>query len=159
MFLKSPIRVKCPMFDMDQRNVKKSIDHFLDLLISSPKYCCIADDEFGFALEDFHYESFSVDKAKFFETKDNPHGQKETNIMTSIRNPLYAKKIIGNSKNEDTFARELKRSIERYEKRLKDVSVTMDFQEHGKMIRILVDAKLNDGTNTSYSYEFKMIVW
>ena len=145
---------------MDQQNVKKSIDKFLDLLIASPKYCCIADEEFGFALEDFHYESFSVDKAKFFENKDNnPNTNTTANALAMIRNPLYGKKIIGNSKNEDTFARELKRTIDRYEKRLKDVNVSMDFQEHGKMIKILVDAKYNDGTNTNYSYEFKMIVW
>jgi len=159
MYIKSPIRIKCPIYEMDQQSTKKSIDQFLDLLISSPKYCCIADEEFGFALEDFHYESFSVDKAKFLENKDSPQTKAGINALSMIRNPLYSKRIIGNSKNEDTFARELKRTIDRYEKRLKDVSVMMDFQEHGKMIRILVDAKLNDGTNTSYAYEFKMIVW
>lgn len=159
MFIKYPMKIKVPMVELGDVSVKHSIDKFLDMLISSNKFCCIADPEFGFALEDFRFESFSVDRAKFFEASVNRMRPKENTQLYDIKNPLYEKKIIGDSRTTDTFATELKHAIERYEKRLKDVSVSMDFQARGKIIHINVTGKINDETNAFYYYEFNTVVW
>ncbi|MGP1447527.1 MAG: hypothetical protein ACTTKO_08430 [Candidatus Limimorpha sp.] len=159
MFVKIPLKIHYPLTEIGDVGMKKSVDAFLDLLIASDKYSCIADSDFGFALEDFRYESFSVDKAKFMESLKSSSLSNEIDLLSSIRNPLYFKKIIGNSKNEDTFSRELKRTIERYERRLKDVNVMMDFQDRCSKVRITVTGRLADGNHTFYSYEFKTNVW
>ena len=147
------------MYSIEQRDVKSSIDAFLTVLISSNKFDCVADDEFGFCLEDFRYEAFSTERAKFLETKSIPKDPLENTLLREINSPLYAKRLAGNSKNADTFARELKNSIERYEKRLKDVTVNMDFQMRGRIIHITVTGKINDPTNGFYYYEKNVEVW
>ncbi|MBQ5997199.1 MAG: hypothetical protein IJL64_04955 [Bacteroidales bacterium] len=159
MFIKHPFRISYPMVESGNDKTKQSIDAFLDMLIASNKFCCIADPDFGFALEDFRFESFSVERAKFFETVQNKLNPKENTQLFDIKNPLYDKKIIGDSRTSDTFATELKHTIERYEKRLKDVSVSMDFQSRGKIIHITVSGKINDETHAFYYYEFNTVVW
>lgn len=159
MLLRNPFSAIYPMFSIEQTDVKNSIDAFLSMLIGSNKSNCIADDEFGFSLEDFRYEAFSTERAKFLETKSLPKDPTENTMLRDIYSPLYAKRLVGNSKNTDTFARELKTNIERYEKRLKDVSVIMDFQMHGKIIHITVNGNINDQTNAFYHYEKNVEVW
>lgn len=159
MFLRNPFFARYPLYGIKQIEVKKSIDAFLNVLISSNKTDCIADDEFGFCLEDFRYEAFSSERAKFLEVKSIPKDPMENTMLREINSPLYARRLVGNSKNPDTFARELKASIERYEKRLKDVNVTMDLQKHGRIIHIVVTGKIDDSTNAFYYYENNVDVW
>ena len=159
MNVKRPLIMKSPTVTPGRDGLKKSIDAFLELLIYSGKDSFKADDDFGFSLEDFRFESFSVERAKFFETVQNKQNPKENTQLFDIKNPLYDKKIIGDSRTSDTFATELKRTIERYEKRLKDVSVSMDFQSRGKIIHITVSGKINDETHAFYYYEFNTVVW
>lgn len=159
MLLRNPFLARYPLYSIKPTDTKASIDAFLNLLISSNKYNCIADDEFGFCLEDFRYEAFSTERAKFLETKSMPKDPTENSFLREIYSPLYAKRLVGNSKNADTFARELKLNIERYEKRLKDVNVTMDFQMRGRIIHIIVNGNINDQTNAFYRYEKNIEVW
>ena len=55
MLIRNPLQLRYPIVDLDDSNMKASIDAFLKLLISSNKYDSIADEEFGFCLEDFRY--------------------------------------------------------------------------------------------------------
>ena len=151
--------MRYPIVDLDANSTKESIDAFLKLLISSNKYDSIADEEFGFCLEDFRYEGFSSDQAKFLERNPVVRDAQENAMLAEIKSPLYSKRLIGNSKNSDTFARELKLSIERYEKRLKDVSVNMDFQKNARIIHIIVTGKIDNATNALYYNEFNVEVW
>lgn len=159
MFIRNPLQLRYPVVDLDENNLKASIDAFIKLLICSNKYDSIADEEFGFCLEDFRYETFSPEQAKFLEKDVVIKDASENTQLYSIRNPLYDKNLIGNSKNQDTFARELKKSIERYEKRLREVSVVMDFQKNARLIHIIVTGKINNPSNTLYYNEFNMEVW
>ncbi|MBR6879294.1 MAG: hypothetical protein IKM95_07965 [Bacteroidales bacterium] len=158
MFIRNPLQLRYPIVDLDEHNLKASIDAFIQLLISSNKYDSIADEEFGFCLEDFRFESFNIDKAKFhgnFPIKDKT----ENTELRDIHDSLYAKRLVGSSKSADTFARELKNSIERYERRLKDVVVSMDFQKYGRVIHIIVTGKINNPSNAIYYNEFNVDVW
>lgn len=158
MFIKNPLQLRYPIVELDNLKIKDSIDKFLKLLISSNKYDSIADQDFGFCLEDFRYEAFSPDNARFIPR--SPIIDHTENVeLKDIRNPLYSKNIIGDSKRADTFARELKLSIERYERRLKDVSITMSFQRNARIIHIIITGKINNELNTPYYNEFNVEVW
>lgn len=159
MFVRNPLQLRYPIVELDDTKVKESIDAFLKLLISSNKYDSIADEDFGFCLEDFRYEAFSSDQAKFLEIDVAPTDPTENTKLYEIKSPLYTKRLIGNSKNADTFARELKKSIERYERRLKDVTVNMDFQKNARIIHIIITGIIDNVSNTQYYNEFNVEVW
>lgn len=159
MLIRNPIKLRYPIVDFDANSIKESIDAFLKLLISSNKYDSIADEDFGFCLEDFRYEGFSSNEARFLARAATSNDPQENIQLLEIKSPLYGKKLIGNSKNADTFARELKLSIERYEKRLNDVNVTMDFQKNARIIHVIVTGKINNASNTIYYSEFNVEVW
>lgn len=159
MIIRNPLKFRYPIVDLDDNNIKASIDAFLKFLISSNKYDSIADQDFGFCLEDFRYEGFSSEQGKFLNRPPAVRDKNENAELREIRNPLYAKRLVGNSRSNDTFARELKTCIERYEKRLKEVSVTMDFQKNGRLIHVIVTGKLNNVTNAAYYNEFNIEVW
>ena len=59
MFIRNPMQLRYPIVDLNDGNIKESIDNFVKLLISSNKYDSISDTDFGFCLEDFRYEAFS----------------------------------------------------------------------------------------------------
>lgn len=159
MLIRNPLKFRYPIVDLDNNNMKESIDTFLRFLISSNKYDSVADEEFGFCLEDFRYEGFSSENGQFLERNQVSKDKTENTMLNEIRDPLYAKRLIGNSKRPDTFARELKNCIERYERRLKDVSVTMDFQKNGRLIHVIVTGVINNAANTLYYNEFNIEVW
>ncbi len=159
MLIRNPLKFRYPIVDLDNNNMKESIDAFLRLLISSNKYDSVADENFGFCLEDFRYEGFSSENGQFLERAQVSKDKTENTMLNEIRDPLYSKRLIGNSKRPDTFARELKSSIERYEKRLKEVSVTMDFQKNGRLIHVIVTGVINNAANTLYYNEFNIEVW
>lgn len=159
MFIRNPLQLRYPIVDLDNSQLKASIDAFLQLLIASNKYDSIADQEFGFCLEDFRFEGFSTEKAKFLDQSTMVLDADENTELGEIRTPLYLKRLVGNSKNADTFARELKMSIERYERRLREVQVNMDFQKNGSLIHIIVTGKINNAANAIYYNEFNVDVW
>lgn len=159
MLIRNPLKFRYPIVDLDDSHIKESIDAFLKFLISSNKYDSIADEELGFCLEDFRYEGFSSENGQFLERKQLPKDKMENTMLSEIRDPLYNKRLIGNSKRSDTFARELKFCIERYERRLRDVAVTMDFQKNGRLIHVIVTGVINNVANTLYYNEFNIEVW
>ena len=159
MIIRNPLKFRYPIVDLDNNNLKASIDAFLKFLISSNKYDSIADQNFGFCLEDFRYEGFSSEQGKFLNRPAAVRDKNENAQLREIRNPLYSKRLVGNSRSNDTFARELKTCIERYERRLKEVSVTMDFQKNGRLIHVIVTGKMNNVTNAAYYNEFNIEVW
>ena len=97
MLIRNPLQLRYPIVDLDDNNVKSSIDAFLKLLISSNKYDSIADEEFGFCLEDFRYEGFSSEDARFLDRMPVQKDAAENTMLSAIKNPLYGKKLIGNT--------------------------------------------------------------
>ena len=159
MLIRNPLKFRYPIVDLDDSHIKESIDTFLRFLISSSKYDSIADESLGFCLEDFRYEGFSSESGQFLERAQVSKDRTENTMLNEIRDPLYSKRLIGSSKRPDTFACELKTCIERYERRLKDVSVNMDFQKNGGLIHVIVTGVINNVANTLYYNEFNIEVW
>ena len=71
---------------------------------------------------------------------------------------MYNKKVSGTSKSINTFATELKRAIEQYEKRLSGVSVTMSYLKNAKKVQINVEGTLTE-TNEAYRYTTSIDIW
>lgn len=130
-------------------DMKKSVDSFIALLLSSKKHSCIADDDFGFIFENLRYENIDPNRGLFIDNENN----------TILRSSIYDKKINGTGKNANSFAKEIKNSIEKYEKRLENIEISIDFQQKGKIVCIMVNGILCDHRNTPYSYEFKINIW
>lgn len=130
-------------------DIKTSVDSFLTLLMSSKKHSCIADNDFGSVFESLRYENIDPNRGLFLNN-DN---------KSLFKNPIYDKKISGTGKNTNSFARELKNTIEKYEKRLNNIDIIIDFQHKGKIVRITVNGTLCDNRNTPYLYEFKINIW
>ena len=159
MFIRNPLQLRYPIVDLDNSQMKASIDAFLRLLIASNKYDSIADQDFGFCLEDFRFEAFSPERGEFLQQRGVLRDKSENTELSGILSPLYSKRLIGTSKTADTFARELKKTIERYERRLRDVQVNSDFQKNGRILHIIVTGKINDVANSLYFNEFNVDVW
>jgi hypothetical protein len=153
MYVKRPIIMKYPTVAKDA--LKKSIDAFLDLLITSGKDSFKADADFGFALEDFRFEIYSPETGMF-------HGdvrKQKKDIIGTIEDPMQKYRIKGSSVNTETFAGHLKNSIEQYEHRLKNVEVAMDFLARGTVLLVSVNGIMDDGYDSPYTYYNKIQIW
>ena len=74
------------------------------------------------------------------------------------REGLYDKKISGSSNNLNTFAAELKQTIGTYEKRLKDVSVSMTYIREERKIYVTVKGVIVEN-GADYQYLTVINVW
>jgi phage baseplate assembly protein W len=130
-------------------SLKRSIDMFLNVLINTPRYSCVAERDFGFVFNNLRFEIFNEREGVVYDSSTE-EGTKE-----GLRGPLYELKISGSSKNLDTFAAELKEAITRYEPRLTEVAVTMTYVREER--RIYIDVK---GTivSTDEKYKYKTII-
>lgn len=111
-----------------------SVSAFLQFLITSAKYSCVSDPEFGFILNNLRFENV---------------GEGEV---------LNNRKISGTSADPETFAYDLKSAINAYEKRLTAVRVTMTYARPEKLIHIAVKGKLVDN-DADFQYVTDIKVW
>ena len=65
----------------------------------------------------------------------------------------------GNSKKENSFARDLKVVIDKYEKRLRNVEVDMSLTNNGTSLNVKVKGIINDKSNAKYEHVFKVAIW
>ena len=122
-----------------------SIDSHTELMLTTPEGACVSDPEFGFIFNNLRFEIF-----------DENEGVVLNSDME--RSELYEKKISGSSRNVNTFAVELKRQIEKYEKRLSEVSVTMSYIREHRKIYITVRGVIIE-TKAGYQYQTELRVW
>lgn len=130
------------------RNPKKAIDAFLELLLTTPCRSCVPDPQFGFVFNNLKFEVFNEKEGVIFNshpTADEPES-------------LYDKKVSGNSKSLNTFALELKKAIERYERRLSEVSVTMAYVKGQRKILISIEGIIVE-TGEAYRYLSSLSIW
>ncbi|HIW20209.1 MAG TPA: GPW/gp25 family protein [Candidatus Alistipes pullicola] len=128
--------------------VKTAVDAFLELLLTTACGSCVSDPQFGFVFNNLKFEIFNENEGVIYDS-----GAK--NGATS---ELYSKKVSGTSKSINTFAIELKRAIEQYEKRLSGVSVSMAYVKKQKKIQIDVEGTLVE-TNDAYRYTTSIDIW
>ena len=125
-----------------------AINAFIELLLSTPCGSCVADPEFGFIFNNLKFEIFNEKEGVIYDSapQESPHPN------------LYDKKISGNSKNINTFAIDLKKAIEQYEKRLSHVSVAMTYLKNQRIIQITVEGILIE-TGEAYKYTTSIRLW
>ena len=129
------------------KNPKEAIDAFIELLLTTPCQSCVADRQFGFIFNNLKFEIFNENEGVIYNS-----ATEEEDLR------LYDKKISGSSKSVNTFAIELKNSIETYEKRLTNVSVTMSYIKNLKKIHVNIEGTLLE-TNEAYKYTTSLNIW
>lgn len=155
MYVKRPIIMKKTNVVLKQDGMKRSIDAFLDLLITSAKDSFKADEDFGFSLEDYRFEIYSPETGTFLQTQR----KRRKDLIESIEDPMRKYKIAGSSINTNTFAEHLRDTIVQYEQRLKNVQVGMDFLLRGTVLLISVAGVIDDGYETPYNFLRKIKIW
>lgn len=155
MYVKRPLIMKYPVTVPEKDGIKRSIDQFLDMMISSGRNSFKADDDFGFSLEDFRFEIYNPDVGVF----NNPEQNEQKNLIASIDDPLHSYKIAGSGINSGTFANHLRQVITEYETRLRDVEVNTEFIANGTILVVAVKGTINDGYDTPYSFYSKIRIW
>ena len=130
-------------------SLKKSIDAFLEILLTSACGDCCIDPEFGFIFNNMRFEIFN---------------EREGTILNSTTddgeddNDIYSKKVSGNSKNINTFATDLKEVIMKYEQRLTEGAATMSYVRDERKIYITVTGVISD-TQEKYKYDTTLKIW
>mgnify|MGYP002525640353 CR=1 FL=1 len=130
-------------------NEKESIDSFLNLLLNTTCGECYIDPHFGFIFNNLRFEIFNEQQGVIYNSNPDENVAEE---------PLYTKKISGNSRNLNTFSSELKDAIERYEHRLKDIQTTMSYVRNERKIFITVTGIIA-ATKKKYQYETILNIW
>lgn len=129
-------------------DLKRAIDSFIELLLNTSQRSCVSDPRFGFVFNNLKFEIFDEREGIVYNSND----------AESLNLSLYEKKISGSSKNLNTFASEFKATIERYEKRLANVTVVMAYIREQKMIYVTVKGIIVK-TNANYQYVTGLKIW
>ena len=117
-------------------NIKESIDNFIELLVVCPNGSFKADNNFGFAFQNFRY------------------------VNCDANEQIDAKKLYGNSVNRDNYAYDLKLAIETYESRLRNVVVEMDYNASIKQVSLEITGKYEENfTTNNYQKNISFIIW
>ena len=149
MFIKIPFQLNKGSIDREE-DLRKSVDQFIELLVSSYSGCFVPDSDFGFIFKNFKFENFDELGGTIFYGKKNKKESVDIN---------YTKKINNSSNNPNSFALDLKRTIDKYEQRLKNVTVKMDYHKKTKLITLEINAKFNIDKPTDYHHTISFHIW
>lgn len=112
-----------------------AITAYLTLLVSSARYLTAPDPSFGFAFNNFKFEN-----------------------VNEREGVVYDRKLSGSSKNINTFAAELQKTIMQYEPRLQDIKVSMTYMREEKKIYTTVEGTIS-ATQEPYQFSTTIKVW
>ena len=120
----------------DTKNVKASIDDFIELIVFSANGSFKADYYFGFVFQNTKFQN------------SNPGDL------------MDAKKIQGSSINKNNYAYDLKLAIEEYESRMKNVRVMISYDALNKKVSIDVNGRYEeDFTEKDYEKNITFYIW
>lgn len=145
-----PFNIEKGKFSEEQQ-ASKAIDSYINLLLTTPCYSNPADPDFGFIFNNLKFEIFNENEGVVYNSSP-------TEEIFEGRSGMYEKKISGSSKNLNTFASELKETINRYETRLTDVAVSMTYVREERLIYINVKGRISE-TGEEYNYTTTLRVW
>ena len=132
-------------------NPKTAIDSALGMLLTTPCFSCSADPHYGFIFNNLRFEILNENEGVVYDSAG-------PDSVSAIRSDLYGKKISGSSTNVNTFAAELKYTIEAYEPRLRDVSVSMTYIREERKIYVTVKGVMVQ-SDKPYQYSSIINVW
>ena len=144
MYIKLPFQIVSGCIEQEE-DLKKSVDSFIDLLVSTQFGQFKADPDFGFIFKNHRFENFDEKKGTIATRNENEQ--------------LKELKIEGTSKNPMNFANALKRNIEEYEKRLLVKEVVMEYDKKRHNIKLLILGALRAERQIPYSHEINFYVW
>ena len=113
----------------------EAITAYLTLRVSSARFLTAPDPSFGFAFNNFKFEN-----------------------VNEREGVVYDRKLSGSSKNINTFAAELQKTIMQHEPRLQDIKVSMTYMREEKRIYTTVDAVIS-ATQEPYQFSTTIKVW
>ena len=148
-FLSIPLEVKKKGFARE-KNLKKSLDESLYMLLTTPRYNNMSDPEYGFVFNNMRFEIFDEHEGVIYNSGDTIYDR-------GIKD-VYNKKISGSSKNMNTFAAELKEVVKNYEKRLNEVAVTMTYIREERLIYVTIKGIITQ-TKEDYVFTSTLRVW
>lgn len=148
-FLSIPLEVKKKGFARE-KNLKKSLDESLYMLLTTPRYNNMSDPEYGFVFNNMRFEIFDEHEGVIYNSGDTIYDR-------GIKD-IYNKKISGSSKNMNTFAAELKEVVKNYEKRLNEVAVTMTYIREERLIYVTIKGIITL-TKEDYVFTSTLRVW
>lgn len=148
MSITIPLQVSSSKGLVRDSDEASSIRSFIEMLVSTPKGSCEADPDFGFVFKNFRFENFNEERGVISSPEDQP-----------AQSPLYRRKVHGRSINSNTFAHDLKRSIEQYEPRLRNPKVVMDYRQKEKTIILTISGTVGEGLPEPFSHQIKIHVW
>lgn len=154
MFVRIPLHIdkntENPGRFETESDIHDSIRSFLNLLVGSYQGTFDADPEFGFVFKNYRFENFNEEKGVLYSS----NADEDVSIY-------HKHKVHGKSTNLNTFAYDLKKSIEQYEKRLRNVSVDMKYKSVDKIVAVIITGKVvNTGNdNDKFEHVIKIHVW
>lgn len=148
-YLSIPLEVKKTGLAREKQ-IKKSLDESLHMLLTTPRYNNISDPKYGFVFNNMRFEIFDEHEGVIYNSGDT--------IYESGLQDMYSKNISGSSKNINTFAAELKEVVQQYEKRLGDVAVTMTYIREERLIYITIKGIILS-TKEEYVFTNTLKVW
>ncbi|MDO4949213.1 MAG: GPW/gp25 family protein [Bacteroidales bacterium] len=144
-YLQSPLQVVSGRFLHQSNGLEQSVRDSLQLLMDTPLGSLPIDPDYGFVFSTLRFEIFDENEGTVFDSRDS-------------RNPIYKKKVSGSSKNLQTFASDLKHSIEVYEPRLLSPKVVMNYRRDQRQVLVEITGLLGD-TNEPFQYSNIINVW
>lgn len=134
---------------LQANEVKESIDSFLTLILNSVCGESYIDPRFGFVFNTLRFEIFNEREGVIYNSLPDEE---------VLDNELYTKKISGSSKNLNTFAKDLRESIIRYEPRLEEVATSMSYVRRERKIYITVTGIISK-TKEKYQFDTTFRIW
>lgn len=144
MYIKIPFQIGSGCI-VQEDELKKSVDSFINLLVSTQFGQFKADPDFGFVFKNHRFENFDEKKGTIATRNENDQ--------------LRELKIEGTSKNPKNFANALKKNIEEYEKRLIVNEVVMEYDKKRHNIKLSISGTLCAERQVPYSHEINFYVW
>ena len=120
----------------EPKNVKASIDDFIELIVFSANGSFKADYDFGFVFQNTKFQN------------------------SDPGDLMDAKKIQGSSINKNNYAYDLKLAIEAYESRIKNVRVMIAYDVLNKKVAIDINGRYEENfTERDYEKNITFYIW
>lgn len=126
-------------------DLKASIDASLEMLMNTPVGTVPCAPDYGFTLTGLRFENVDENQGTIAIESEN-------------EDPVYKLKMSGSSRNLQTFAAELNRTINNYELRLTDTSTVMTYVRQNRTIVVAVRGTITE-TKEPYEYRTTIRIW
>ncbi len=151
MYIGIPLAIENGSLKKEDK-LKQSIDSFLDMLLRTPQHSAVADNDFGYIFNNLRFEIFDEYEGVVYDS--NPHAAHNGSDPTDI----YNKKVSGTSRNINTFASDLQAVIIKYETRLTNITVSMQYFQSIHNIEVTIKGVIAE-TQQEYNYQTSIKIW